>query len=516
MGLTMAYEEFHPLVYIGNADAGDYFTSTLPAALDGKIQRVSLDEGHLTSRPLEPPSPSVAMATTILNEQAAHDRTYRAGMLCMVRVRMSSDTEDWFRGITTTPRYELTRSGRTVMTIGAYHLTQLLAQVVDVAPIDATNIGAALGEIFDAANWPDTAEHREITLSDWTASLSVWWVNQQPATKSIQSLMNSVGPPARVIPKRNGGVQLLERLQTTVDLTVPARAIHQRPRYIEDEKSLINVVRVKHSAISSDDLAGIKELYEYTGVHLGVNSGSTGQITVPRSALSQDDAESYFARITDGANVAVDSLNVSATSVIVVFRSTNSFDGTVREFKIYGRFEVDIAMLARDNRLISEYVDDDSPTHELRPFEHTVLFGISQATVDDIGARFLNHYKRGLRQVEFEINPNLHRATARRLTLGQSMAIPIADFNTTYTGYVERLRWLWEHNHALVNVVAAVTQHILAAPSGLALTESAGDVTAVWDAVSNATGYVLEWREEGSGAAWQTANVSAPPHTFTP
>ena len=56
----------------------------------------------------------------------------------------------------------------------------------------------------------------------------------------------------------------------------------------------------------------------------------------------------------------------------------------------------------------------------------------------------------------------------------------------------------------------------LAAPTGLALTEAGGVITATWNAVANATGYVLEWREEGSGDAWQTVDVTAPPHTFTP
>ena len=56
----------------------------------------------------------------------------------------------------------------------------------------------------------------------------------------------------------------------------------------------------------------------------------------------------------------------------------------------------------------------------------------------------------------------------------------------------------------------------LGRPAGLSLTESGGDITAGWNDVADATGYVLEWREEGSGDAWQTANVAAPPHTFTP
>ena len=56
----------------------------------------------------------------------------------------------------------------------------------------------------------------------------------------------------------------------------------------------------------------------------------------------------------------------------------------------------------------------------------------------------------------------------------------------------------------------------LSTPTGLALTESSGDITAAWNVVTDATSYVLEWREEGSGDAWQTVAVTSPPHTFTP
>ena len=56
----------------------------------------------------------------------------------------------------------------------------------------------------------------------------------------------------------------------------------------------------------------------------------------------------------------------------------------------------------------------------------------------------------------------------------------------------------------------------LSAPTGLALTESGGNITANWNTVTDATGYVLEWREQGSGDAWQEVDVTTPPHTFTP
>ena len=63
---------------------------------------------------------------------------------------------------------------------------------------------------------------------------------------------------------------------------------------------------------------------------------------------------------------------------------------------------------------------------------------------------------------------------------------------------------------------AGTGQPQLTRPTGLSLTDVGGDITADWNDVANATAYVLEWREEGSGDAWQTANVAAPPHTFTP
>ena len=63
---------------------------------------------------------------------------------------------------------------------------------------------------------------------------------------------------------------------------------------------------------------------------------------------------------------------------------------------------------------------------------------------------------------------------------------------------------------------AGTGQPQLTRPTGLSLTEAGGDITADWNDVADATGYVLEWREEGSGDAWQDVDVTTPPHTFTP
>ena len=85
--------------------------------------------------------------------------------------------------------------------------------------------------------------------------------------------------------------------------------------------------------------------------------------------------------------------------------------------------------------------------------------------------------------------------------------------NLAPTGEITQTLWI-ESTGAPPEPPPPITQ--LSAPTGLALTTSGGDITANWNAVTDATGYTVEWREQGSGDAWQTANVSAPPHTFTP
>ena len=77
------------------------------------------------------------------------------------------------------------------------------------------------------------------------------------------------------------------------------------------------------------------------------------------------------------------------------------------------------------------------------------------------------------------------------------------------TGELEQT--LWVQAESVVGLVST-----LSTPTGLALTTADGDITATWDAVTEATGYILEWRVEGSDDVWDTVEVAAPPHTFTP
>ena len=191
-------------------------------------------------------------------------------------------------------------------------------------------------------------------------------------------------------------------------------------------------------------------------------------------------------------------------------------------------FEQTIAVFARQREN-----GDSINLYGYRPRPSPLVIGLYQATplADDFAPDYadlnaamqveLDHFAEPIPvfAIERACDTAAHRADilARRLSdkvhltadgrsmLGFDGDCFVEAIQTTIRPTGELTQTLWIEKDP--NFVA-VPQ--LSAPSGLALTEAGGDITAAWNAVADATGYVLEWREEGSGDAWQTANVRRP------
>ena len=432
---------FNPRVYVGPPDSGDYFTGILPAEVPDFLQRVSIDEGQDETRPFQ--RARSPRASVRLNLDGG-SRPFEAGHLCVIQVETVDGIEEWFRGILTTPKYDNVRHGRTLTAINALHTLDRLRQRVSVAIAQNQDIATNLNAVFDAVGWPDTATHRTI-VSSLDDELSVWEVGNQAALRAAENLLNTAGPPARIIPQRNGGLLCVRNVGGIAG----------------------------GSSFSSDDIVD-----EYDFVY------------DDRSLINQ---------------------------VII--------DGTT-------------------------YTSPQSTSEEVREPEggFTLLPGLLPANAPMVARRIFDTYERGLTFLTFNLIANDSRVYNRAKALQLGSLVSLAADGNNYPGYVATLRWTWEATVARVRVGIVVKGNILSfssvdpkayirsafrpmlqtngpivapadqlsAPTGLALTESSGDITANWDAVTDATGYVLEWREEGSGDAWQTANVAAPPHTFTP
>ena len=275
--------------------------------------------------------------------------------------------------------------------------------------------------------------------------LSVWEVSGQSALSAAETLLQTAGPPARIIPQRNGGILCVRNVGGLPGgASFSGADIVDKYDFVYDDRSLINQV------------------------------------------------------IIDGTT----------------YTSAQSTSEEVRE-----------------------------PGSAFR-----LLPGLLPANAPMVARRVFDAYERGLTFLTFNLTLNNSRvySRAKALQLGSLCSLDASGNN--YSGYVATLRWTWQRTIARVRVGLVVKGDILSfgsadpkayirsafrpmlrtngavaapadqlsVPTGLALTESGGDITANWDVVTDATGYVLEWREEGSGDAWQTADVTAPPHTFTP
>ena len=433
---------FNPRVYVGPPDSGDYFTGILPAEVPDFVQRISVDEGQDETRPFQ--RARSPRASVRLNLDGG-SRPFEAGHLCVIQVETVDGIEEWFRGILTTPKYDNVRHGRTLATVNALHTMDRLRRNITVSiPQLNQDVATNLGMVFDAAGWPDTPIHRVISNS-LDDVLSLWEVDNQPALRAAENLLNTAGPPARIIPQRNGGIVCVRSVGGIAGGSSFSSAdIVDEYDFVYDDRSLINQVII---------------------------------------------------------------------------------DGTA-------------------------YVSTQSTSEEVREPGSTfgLLPGLLPANAPMVARRVFDTYERGLTFLTFNLIANDSRVYNRAKDLQLGSLVSLAADGNNYPGYVATLRWAWESTVARVRVGIVVKGNILSfssvdpkawlrsafrpmhktngaaatpagqlsTPTGLSLTESTGDITANWDAVADATGYVLEWREEGSGAAWQTVNVATPPHTFTP
>ena len=431
---------FTPEIYIGAPDSGDYFTSVLPPAATGRLQSVNIREGQDEDRPFQRPIPNQFEAVYIVGT----DRPYEPGQLVIARVVQDDGTYDWFRGIATRPDYATPNTGRTVVTVNALGMFDRLRRQITIANRNNVNYGTALGLVLTELEWPTDAAFRIIDPM-LSGSLSSWAVPDETGLEAIEAILNTAGPPARILPLRNGGIQAILDIGTIAGSHVfDSRDLRSDYDRSEDDQSLVNVVTLSGT--------------DYTS--------STSSSSEPRPL----------------------------------------------------------------------------------PSSYKVLPGLPNANRAALAERIFDAYEFGLSYLTFNLtltNPRVYDR-ARRLRLGAVIAVDLEGQRRS--GYIASLDWGWRTTIARVRVGMVVKGNIvgvrfppvfmyggfkvteynhptgytpstltrLARPTGLSLTEASGDITADWNDVGNATGYVLEWREQGSGDAWQTANVSAPPRTFTP
>ena len=238
---------FNPEVYIGAPDGGDYFTSVRPPAATGVLQELDIREGQDEDRPFQRSQPNRLTAKYIVGDS----RPYENGQLVIARVVQDDGTEDWFRGVMTSPDYDTPTTRRTVATINALGTFDRLRRDVAIASRVNTRHDTALGLVLDEAAWPTDGAFRVIdsALSD---NLTTWEVPLQSALAAIEAILNTAGPPARILPLRNGGIQAIRDIGTVPGAHLfNGREIRGQHDLSDNDQNLINVVTLSGTEFTS-------------------------------------------------------------------------------------------------------------------------------------------------------------------------------------------------------------------------------------------------------------------------
>ena len=232
---------FHPRLYIGPPDNGNYFTSVLPAEADGRLQSLVIREGQEEVRPFLRTRPDPLSAYYRLPTLA---RPFQPGQLCIVQVETDSGTEDWYRGILTQPNYDTSLSGRSDVTIPALGTIDLLARKQSVSSMSNIAHGDALDTLLDGAGWPADGLFRSID-SGFSDQLDTWETTNEATLQSIEAILATAGPPARLIAQRNGGLLAVRNIASAAGNADFIDAdIHENIDFIFDDRSLINQVTI--------------------------------------------------------------------------------------------------------------------------------------------------------------------------------------------------------------------------------------------------------------------------------
>lgn len=248
---------FLPEIYIGAPDSGDYFTPVRPAAAVGRLMAVDIREGQDESQPFQRSIPSQFQAGLVVRSD---QRPYQPGQLVIARVAQDDTTEDWFRGIVTQPDYDTPRHGRTRVTVPALGTFDRLRRTINIGSVSNRSYSAAMGDVLTAVAWPTAAEFRQIPAADFTETLSTWEVDNQEALPSMESILNTAGPPARMLPLRNGGLQVIRDIGTISGAHVfESSDIFNDYDLSFDDRSLINSVTLSGTEYTSSTSSSSEE-----------------------------------------------------------------------------------------------------------------------------------------------------------------------------------------------------------------------------------------------------------------
>ena len=252
----MGYSPLSPLVYAGNVSS--YFGDDRPDIIPGRLQSVQFREGWDGQRPFQRFQPSRVDVETIIPVALAKERPFLAGQLIWLQVGVGTAApETWFRGVMLTPKYDNRTGERSYVQFSALDLSDALNTKITIDVQSDIRMDAAIGMVLDAVGWPSTPGWRDISteflemLSSWSVPDQTGSTTEQTGFEAIQDLMDAVGPPARMIVLRSGGLKFIKDVETAAVASFTEQAVTNFPELKQDEQSVVTEITFRGTTVSS-------------------------------------------------------------------------------------------------------------------------------------------------------------------------------------------------------------------------------------------------------------------------
>ena len=149
-----------------------------------------------------------------------------------------------------TPNYKLLRQGRSRVRFSALDLSDVLSEEITVANQTNGTIAKNFGLLLDGVGWPDDPDWRDID-ADLIEQLSSWAHSSGKAIRSAQELVDTAGPPARMVIRRNGGMRVIKNVADMPEATFTDIDVRNEPNLQQHEDSVINTVTIEGTTLGS-------------------------------------------------------------------------------------------------------------------------------------------------------------------------------------------------------------------------------------------------------------------------
>ena len=521
----MAFVSLAATLHVSMA-AANVFTATVPAEHTGRLQSIDIREGVDIKRQGLPPRPTTLTAVILDDLDLYQSRKILPDALVIVMLSQDGAVAtEFFRGVVDKATPRKASETKVAVRVRAFGLLNDLRQrKVSGGNANDWVLDDAIIKRLNDAEWPDTLQDVPDMPEDVT--LSIWGLAEDASPLAeITDLIGAAGPPAVFNVERDGTA----RVSWDDGMTT----VFQEREFLTDTKELESAEHLYNQVVLQS--AELEQMPVGDGRTLLY--GDTTQRTIVDQIDGNLNQVITYYEITISGRTGTRPLTLeydrppTPAGIIYAFIALYpaSGDGIVRIgawFEAPGQglssqirgtrvYQIDETVVTTIIAATNEETFNLNEVEPATPRQYTSpLVGFDSDYRETLADKIFEAYGEPPRFWTGQIRANNSDRVDRVLGLKLGNVVRVGTLPSGILGRVADIRWRFSQTLLTVEPTLWVVKPVLGQVMNLALSSSGDSITALWDAVTNAGYYQLEYREEGA-TDWIQLPIDATTHTVT-